>query len=287
MMISAPWNNHTKMAIRGAAVALACIVVTKIHFMDRSYWMFLTAFMLITLSFGEGIYRSLMRFVMTISGCILGWLLYVPLQHTEIGLAALALGSLFLMIYWFTRSFVGRMLATGVLVVTSFSFMGGWTFLLLMDRIQDTFIGALIAVIVNGLVFPEFSKTNVKNMFQSLNQNLHQVMENALQAQTDLQLKPLIEQLRALEKDRLLLNQNYETAQYELFFRLKARRRYKFQLTQINIVFFYLNALLNIKTLALKNPDSLKAKIAQSAERYYTQRLDTEWQTIDEINSRH
>ena len=281
------WNNHTKMAIRGAAVAIVCIVVNRVHMVDRSYWMFLTALLLVTASFGEGIYRSLTRFFMTISGCILGWIFYLPLQNSEIGLAALSLASLFLMVYWFTRSFVGRMLATGVLVVASFSFMGGWTFHLLTARIEDTFIGALIAVVINGLVFPEFSKTNVKNIFHSLSEKLHQLMQTALKKESFSEIKDLAKKLQTLEKDRLLLNQNYESAQYELFFRLKAKRRYKEQLTQINIVFFYLNALINIKLLALETPESLKAKVAASAESYYIQRLEAEWQKINEINSRH
>ena len=112
-------------------------------------------------------------------------------------------------------------------------------------------------------------------------------MQTALQAKSLTELKELASRLHTLEKDRLLLNQNYETAQYELFFRLKAKRRYKEQLTQTNIVFFYLNALINIKLLALEAPKSLKAKIANSAATYYTQRLEAEWQKIIDINSRH
>ncbi|MCX7123141.1 MAG: FUSC family protein [Gammaproteobacteria bacterium] len=281
------WDNHTKMAIRGAVVALACILVSRFHVMDRSYWMFLTAFMLVTLSFGEGIYRSLTRFFMTITGCLLGWILYLPLQDSPLGLMMLSLLALFLMIYWFTRSFVGRMLATGVLVVASFSFMGGWTFHLLVDRIQDTFIGALIAVTVNGLVFPEFSKTTVKNSLQSLTHILHELMQSAMQSLSSTELNALAKRLHSLEKNRLLLNRNSETAQYELFFQFKAKRYYKEQLNQINILFFYLSALINIKVLALATPQSLKAKIAQSAERYYSQRLQTEWKKIVEINARH
>ncbi len=280
------WRDPTKMAIRGAMVVTLCILVSHFFVVDRSYWMFLTALMLVTVSFGEGIYRSLTRFVMTITGCILGWLLYLPLQHSPFALVALALGALFLMIYWFTRSFVGRMLATGVLVVTSFSFMGGWTFHLLVDRIKDTFIGALIAVLVNGLVLPEFSKTNVKNSIASLGQSLRQLIHNTIQTQDSAVLKALAAELHTLENQRLFLNQNYDTAQYELFFRWQAKRRYKAQLTQINILFFYLHALVNIKILAIDEPLSLKAKISDSAETYYIQRLESECQKEDEINSR-
>ncbi len=275
-MMTQTWNDHTKMAIRGAAVALTCIVISKVHAMDRSYWMFLTAFMLITLSFGEGIYRSLIRFVMTISGCLIGWLLYLPLQHSRIGLILLLLISLFLMIYWITRSLIGRTLATGVLVVASFSFMGGWTFHLLVDRIIDTFVGAIVAIVINGLVFPEFSKNTVKNSFLSLRDKLPCFSESLFNTHSLPELKQLNQKLQSLEKERFLLNQNYATAQYELFFRLKAKRRYQLQLTKINIIFLYLNSLINIKILSIESPLSFKARIAKGAENYYKNRISKE-----------
>src|SRR5687768_15969876 len=74
-------NTHIKMAIRAVVVTLVCILITHTFALERAYWTFLPAFMLITQSFGDWIYRSLVRFIMTIIGFLIGWLLYLPFAH--------------------------------------------------------------------------------------------------------------------------------------------------------------------------------------------------------------
>lgn len=278
-------NSNHRMALRATAVAFLCIVITHFFQMERSYWMELTAFMLITQSFGEGIYRSLMRFMMTILGCLIGWSLYLPLQAFPLAMGILCLLSLFCLIYCLTRSFIGRMLATGVLVVSIFSFMGGWTFDLLITRIQDTLIGAGIAIFVNGLVLPEFSKTSLKVLFNKIDTLLKDLVEQTLSSQTESEFKKLSQTLHSLEKDRLALVQSYTNSRYETFLLGQKRQRDKTHLLQINILFFYLNALIHSQIAILEDPSSLKAQLAHSAESYYRHRLQTEWKKLQECEA--
>ena len=175
-MFALTYNSNTKMALRAVVVAIVCIIVTHTFTLERSYWVFLTAFLLITQSFGDGIYRSSMRFILTVVGCLIGWMIYLPFENHLNTLIVICLISLFLMLYWFTSSLVGRTLVTGILLVASFGIInGGWTFDMLIARILDTFIGAAIAVVVNGLILPEFSNANVYKTFEDMRQRLLQL----------------------------------------------------------------------------------------------------------------
>lgn len=269
------------MALRAMVVALLCIAVTHTFTLERSYWVFLTAFMLITQSFGDGIYRSLARFILTIIGCLLGWLIYLPLRHSPTGLFLASFIALFFMLYWFNTSLIGRNLATGILLVASFGMLyGGWTFGMLMARISDTFIGAMIAIIVNGLILPEFSKANVKNIFTDLRNKLLTLHGQLTQCKTLQSLKALQLSLQDLEKERLELSQSYQLARYELMFRRQRQEQYKSLLVQTNIVFSYINALLDIKITEHSHQAGVKKELAESGEAYYQTRLETELQKL-------
>ncbi len=272
------------MALRAVAVALICIAVTHEFTLERAYWTYLTGFMLITQSFGDGIYRSLVRFIMTVVGCLIGWLIYLPFAHNPPVLLLITFISLFFMLYWLTTSLIGRNLATGILLVSAFGMMaGGWTFEMLMTRIQDTLIGALIAVCVNGFILPEFSRANVKKIFNELRTALL-ANYKALESQTGIaELQALQIQLQSLEKNHYQLTQNYQLARYELLLHQKKKGVYKSMLMQTNIVFFYLNALVDIKLAAHNAENPIKKELAQSGEHYYTARLNEELTKLSAI----
>ncbi len=276
------FNANTKMACRAVVVSLLCILLTHEFTFERAYWTYLTAFMLITQSFGDGIYRSLIRFIMTIIGCLMGWVIYLPVESHPTALMLIILISLFLMIYWFNTSIIGRNLATGILLVSSFGLMsGGWTFDMLWTRIEDTFIGAAIAIVVNGLILPEFSKTNMQNTFLTLRSKLALLYHRLTLQKLNLkELHTLQEEIQSLEKDRLALAQNYQLSRYEILFNQRKRKLYKNMLTQTNIVFSYIHAFSDIKIAELSRNGGIKQKLAESGRSYYQERLTTELQKL-------
>lgn len=272
------------MALRSIVVAILCIAVSYAFTLERNYWVFLTAFMLITQSFGDGIYRSLVRFIMTIIGCLLGWVIYAPFAHYPLILLLISLTSLFFMLYWLTTSLIGRNLATGVLLVAAFGMMsGGWTINMLLARIQDTLVGAAIAIVVNGLILPEFSRSNAQKTFEMIRARLlilyANLIEDTKASQT--QLQAFQAELQGLEKERLQLTQSYQLARYELMLRKNKKETYKNMLTQTNIVFSYLTALLDIKlTEAGEGNSDLEKKLAESGRAYYQNQLDKALQKL-------
>ena len=72
-------------------------------------------------------------------------------------------------------------------------------------------------------------------------------------------------------------------ARYELLFRRQRKAKYKAMLTQTNIVFAYLNAMLDIKIAETCNPSQIKAKLAKSGEIYYQERLKTELTKLETV----
>lgn len=276
-MLTFEFNSNTKMALRAVAVAIICIVVARTFTFERSYWVYLTAFLLITQSFGDGIYRSLMRFILTIIGCLLGWIIYMPFANSPTALTLISFTALFFMLYWFTGSLIGRTLATGILLVSSFGMLsGGWTFDLLMARIFDTLIGATIAIFVNGLILPEFSKSSLKAAFESLRTSLFALNEKLIQENNLESLQVTRLTIQDLEKERVKLSQIFQSARYELLFRKQRQQHYKNLMTQTNIVFAYLNAMLDIKVAETTKANPIKATLAESGESYYRGRLNTE-----------
>ena len=67
--------SHQRMAIRAAVVATAAVVVSRISILERPYWIVLTSVLLIYETAGESIKRR-SALVMTLAGCLTGWLLY-------------------------------------------------------------------------------------------------------------------------------------------------------------------------------------------------------------------
>lgn len=272
------------MALRAVVVAIICIAITHTFTLERSYWVFLTAFMLITQSFGDGIYRSLARFILTIIGCLIGWLIYLPFAHHPFGLVLVSFTALFFMLYWFTTNMVGRNLATGILLVAAFGLMnGGWTFDMLTARIWDTFIGAAVAIFVNGLILPEFSRTDMKKVFQSLRNQLISIHQQLINSEPSADLQNIQIKLQDLEAERMRLMQSYQLARYELLFRKNRKQQYRSLLLQTNIVFSYLNALLDIKIAETAKQDGIKKELAKNGETYYQNRLNSELEKLQRL----
>lgn len=277
-------NTNTRMAIRAALAAWLCLLITEHFYLDRGYWATLTALSLITPSLGAGIYQSLMRFVMTILGCFIGWGLYLLFKHQPEILLLITLVVIFTIVYTLYHNYVLRMMATGISVVMLFAFFGGWDLALLWVRIYETLLGAGIALMLNALVLPEFSKNDVKKELHYLIDKIHHFAEEIPKTHELPQLMILQSELTDLEQSRLNLERSYEFARFELFLRRNKRSYYDTLHIEVNLLCFYYQALLNTKISALRHPEGVRAYLAESAMGYYELRIGQELSKLDGMN---
>ncbi|KTC85231.1 FUSC family protein [Legionella brunensis] len=154
-------KNTTRMAFQ-AAIAIAISELISSYFnLEHGYWSTLTAMALIAQTWGESVKRSIERVLMTILGGLCGTFLYFfVIPSNEIFVMGILLIFIFLTVYLIPiNNLIAVFTLTGF-VVFFFALLGDWNFVLLKQRIEETALGALIAVVVGFFFLPV--KTNIK-----------------------------------------------------------------------------------------------------------------------------
>lgn len=157
-------RNTTRMAFQ-AAIAIAITELISFYFnLERGYWSTLTAMALIAQTWGESVKRSVERVLMTILGGICGTLLYFfVVPDNEIVIMGILLLFVFFTVYLITiNNLIAVFTLTGF-VVFFFAMLGDWNYLLLRQRIEETALGAAVAVLVGFFFMPV--KTNIRQIF--------------------------------------------------------------------------------------------------------------------------
>lgn len=144
----------TRLAIQAAvAIAVASILGGILQF-ERSYWMVLTALLLVSQTWGESIKKSIERVLMTAVGGTVGTLLYFMFIHHPPVLIVLLFLSAFFTFYLFEISYLWTVFFLTIMVVFIFALLLQWNYNILEERIFQTFLGAVIAIVVTAVVFP-------------------------------------------------------------------------------------------------------------------------------------
>ena len=157
-------RSTTKMAIQSALAIFIGEWIALYFSPERGYWITISAMVLTAQTWGESAKRSLERVAMTILGGGVGTALYFSIpEHPSALLLGLVLVFIFLNIYTAEIYSVASVFFLTCFVVFLFALMGGWTLFLLMTRIVDTALGAVIALAVGYCLFS--LKTNIDGMF--------------------------------------------------------------------------------------------------------------------------
>src|SRR4051812_15756266 len=90
----------TRMGLRAAAATVASLLLTRLVVLERPYWVILTAVILVNDTWGESIRKSWLRLAMTVSGCLVGWLLYLLCGPYPAVRPAVMLAAVFLAVYF-------------------------------------------------------------------------------------------------------------------------------------------------------------------------------------------
>ena len=146
----------TRNAIQIGIAAGAAIVLGDLISPQRFYWAVLAAFITFmgAHNSGEQIRKALFRVGGTVVGILLGSLLVSAVGHHTLWSIALVLVTLFLGLYLLRISYALFAIAVTVTVSQLYQQLGKFTNSLLVVRLEETALGAAVAIIVVMLVLP-------------------------------------------------------------------------------------------------------------------------------------
>ena len=171
-------RSTTKMAYQAAIAIAISELIGMCFYVERSYWITLTAMVLTTQTWGESVKRSIERVGMTILGGIAGTVLYFYIPKNEpMMLLFLALFFIFFTVYLAKIYYLVSMFFLTCFVVFLFALIGAWNLLLLRARIIDTAMGAVIASAVGFCFFS--LKTNIPDLFGDYLQKIKAIITAA------------------------------------------------------------------------------------------------------------
>jgi len=207
-------RQTTKMAYQAAIAVAIAEVISMYFYLERGYWIVLTAMVLTTQTWGESVKRALERVGMTVLGGAAGTALYfyIP-NHESKTLVILMLACIFFNTYMAKIQYLIAMFFMTCYVVFFFALIGDWDLLLLRARIIDTALGAGVALFVSGLFFS--LKTNIAEVFIDYLQKINALMSTAFQEKG--QSKTLISG-HSLLADFQKIKKNALSIRYELLF---------------------------------------------------------------------
>jgi uncharacterized membrane protein YgaE (UPF0421/DUF939 family) len=216
-----------------AALAIALAEFVGAYFsIDRGYWITVTTMALTAQTWGESVKRSFERVLMTILGGCVGTIVYfcLPSVHDVHLILGLTLFFVFISVYLIRINTLISLFSFTCYLVFLFASMRGWNVDLLVTRIMDTAIGALITVVVAACFFS--LKTNVSQLFidflQKINAHLIMSFDASVSAEARFCGHDLLVAFQQLRKDA-------QTIRYELLFHRLSQRDFNDLLNQLAI----------------------------------------------------
>lgn len=222
-------RRTTKMAYQAAIAIALAELVNMFFYVERGYWIVLTAMVLTTQTWGESVKRSFERVGMTIFGGVVGTALYfnIPGNQSTLFLFFMLL-SIFFTIYMAKIQHLVSMFFLTCFVVFLFALLGDWDLMLLRARIIDTALGALIALVVGGLFFS--LKTDVAELFIGHLEKVKALIATAFDKQPN---REFFTSARSLLADFQNIKNNALSIRYELLFHRLNRNDFNSLLNQV------------------------------------------------------
>ncbi len=219
----------TRMAIRAMAVATAAALVARLSFLERPYWIILTAVLLVYETAGESIKRSGQRLGMTFLGCLAGWGLYLAAAPVLELRWTILLGGIFLAVYFRSSprgvAYAPMIFFASVYLVFVFSVVGGWTARLMLARLYDTALGCAVALVGSLVVLPQQAGLQLEDDLEQFWKACSTYFEKTYSALTAAGPSPTSEERQSLLKQLELMHMRNLISAYEGFLGWTARKR--------------------------------------------------------------
>ena len=219
----------TRLAIRASAVAAAAVLVARLSFLERPYWIILTAVLLVYETAGESIKRSGQRLAMTALGCLTGWALYLVAGPVPALRWTILLGGIFLAVYFRSNPrgvvYAPMIFFASVYVVFVFAVVDSWTARLMLTRLYDTAIGCVLALVGSLVVLPQQAGLKLESDLEQFWESCRQYFEKTYTAITASGPPPTSAERQALLKQLEEVRTRSRTSAYESFLGRAALRR--------------------------------------------------------------
>lgn len=220
----------TKRALQAATAIFIAELISWYFQLERGYWMTLTTMALTMQTWGESVKRSFERVTMTIIGGIVGTVLYFIVPTSNVTAMVLLLVSVFFTVYMLQIFYLISVFFLTCFVVFLFALIGDWTLAILFDRIVETLMGAIIALVVGSCFFSE--KTNVVDIFigfwGKINASIGLVFEGGRYIHRPTSIQYLAAECQKIRKKALAIR-------YELLFHQMSQRDFYALLNQTTL----------------------------------------------------
>lgn len=177
----------TRQAIQVSVAASLAIIAGELASPARWYWAVIAAFVIFagTNSWGETLTKGWQRLLGTVLGVPCGVLVATLFSGDKIGSLAMIFVCLFCAFYFMqvTYSLVTFWITT--MLALMYGLLGQFTFDVLMLRIEETAIGAVIGVACAILVLPTNSRTTIRNDTRAFLTTLADLIETSVAAMFD------------------------------------------------------------------------------------------------------
>ena len=267
----------TKRAFQAATAILIAELIGWYFQLERGYWMALTAMALTMQTWGESLKRSLERVSMTLLGGIAGTALYFMVPANNVLILTLLLVFVFFTVYMLQIFYLVSVFFLTCFVVFLFALIRDWTMAILFDRVLETLLGAIIALIVSRCFFS--AKTNISDVFidfwGKINASLSVVFEGKQCVDRPVSIQYLAAECQKIRKSALAIR-------YELLFHQMSRRDFYALLNQTTLCTQYVINLIDAYhwlTPYLSKQDQAGIALAVKTTRYNIDALIKHFQT--------
>lgn len=253
-------RSTTKMALQAALAILITEMINRQFNIDRGYWATLTAMAVTTQTWADSIKRSYERVLMTIIGGIAGTLLYLLIPDNQQLILCLLLIFVFFTVYLIQIYYLFAVFSLTCFVVFLFALIGDWNFILLRERIMDTILGVVVALVVSAFFLP--AKTNLNHLFIDFLEKIRRNLNKIFQPES---LEVRQRSSQALARDLQKIQKNAQAIRYELILRRGNRSRFHKMLKIITNCTHYTSSLVESSqwlTAQLHEEDRNKLKLA-------------------------
>ena len=172
---------YTRAAIQMGIAVSAAIAVGDLLSGRRFYWAVIAAFIAFvgTHNSGEQVRKALFRVVGTVAGIAVGSLLATAVGHDTAWSLAVILASLFLGLYLIRISYLFMAAAVTVAICQLYVQLDEFSNTLLVLRLEETALGAAVAIAVATLVLPLHSRRVLRVALRDHIQALRQLVDHA------------------------------------------------------------------------------------------------------------
>lgn len=258
-------HNATRQAIQASIAVIITLSIAHGFELERGIWATLTAILLVSSTFGESIKKAKERVSMTLVGGVIGTAVVLVLpsvfpKEAPILLVSLLFISIGIMIYFLPRSYAWASFFITLFVVLLFSLLSHWSVSLLLARAYDTLIGALVAVLVSGLVVPNRSHVDVQAHYLTMLEQLDGFIDDifySIASPNPQYMCQLMDWHHKLYPSWEALKTKQSFSEFEVTFSRNKRQQLQGYQFGFDLLFHYLT---NILTLLEKEPSPLCAE---------------------------